>query len=47
MRCRGEVAFPIDCAGASVKVDSEYSPEFAAQHLLDYIERRKALCRAG
>ena len=35
VQCRGEVVFPADCVGASVKVDSEYSPEFAAQHLLD------------
>ncbi len=35
LQYRGELAFSGDRIGASVKVDSEYSPEFAGQHLLD------------
>jgi len=35
VRYRGELALSGDWFGATVKVDSEYSPEFAAQHLLD------------
>ncbi|MHB8862870.1 MAG: discoidin domain-containing protein [Pirellulaceae bacterium] len=32
---RGELTIAAERTGASVKVDSEYSPEFAAEHLLD------------
>jgi hypothetical protein len=35
VRYRGEVTPPVDGTGAMVKIDSEYSPEFAAAHLLD------------
>jgi hypothetical protein len=37
LQYRGELPIPVDRSGASVKVDSEYSPEFAGPHLLDDI----------
>jgi hypothetical protein len=37
LQYRGELPIPVDRTGASVKVDSEYSPEFAGPHLLDGI----------
>lgn len=35
VRYRGEVTAPVDVMGATVRTDSEYSPEYAAAHLLD------------
>jgi len=35
VRFKGNLAFPVKIRGASVKVDSEYSAEYPARHLLD------------
>ncbi|MBM4050912.1 MAG: discoidin domain-containing protein, partial [Planctomycetes bacterium] len=35
VRFKGNLAFPVKLRGASVKVDSEYSAEYPARHLLD------------